>query len=79
MEYNKLQLFKKDKHIGKAIRLTLFPDGSQLGISINGTTLNVTKTSLDVIIGKFNIGSSCCNFSNTQDNSSHPPNVYTCG
>ena len=77
MEYNKLELLKKDKHIGKAVGLTLFPDGSQLEITINGTTLNVTKTSLDAIIGNFNIGISCRNISNIlpPQHSSQAPNV----
>ena len=37
------------------VTLNLCPDGNEINISINGTTLNVTKTSLNVTIGNFTI------------------------
>ena len=37
------------------VALNLCPDGSEINISINGTTLNATKTSLNVTIGSFTI------------------------
>ena len=37
------------------VALNLCPDGSEINISINGTTLNATKTSLNVTIGNFTI------------------------
>ena len=42
------------------VAFNLCPDGSKVNISINGTTLIATKTSLNVTIGKFtiNVGSS---------------------
>ena len=37
------------------VALNFCPDGSEINISINGTTLNATKTSLNVTIGNFTI------------------------
>ena len=37
------------------VALNLCPDGSEINISINGTTLNATKTSLNITIGNFTI------------------------
>ena len=37
------------------VALNLCPDGSEINISINGTTLDATKTSLNVTIGNFTI------------------------
>ena len=52
MEYHKLQLLKKDKLNGKDdVALNLSPDGNQFNISINGTTLTATKTTLNATIG----------------------------
>jgi len=57
------QLLKNNKSIKPAkagIALNFCPDGNeQLNISINGTTLNITKTSLDAIIGNFRINIDC--------------------
>lgn len=50
----------KDKRNNKDdIALNLSPDGSQLSISINGTTVNVTKTSFNATIGDFSIIIKC--------------------
>ena len=42
------------------VALNLCPDGSEVNISINGTTLTATKTSLNVTIGNFIININCC-------------------
>lgn len=41
------------------IALNLCPDGSIINLNINGTTLTVTKTSLNATIGNFIINISC--------------------
>ena len=70
MEYHKLQQLKKeDKFSDKAdVALKLCPDGSQLSININGTTLNATKTSFSATIGNFSISVNGCDLSTL-----HPP------
>ena len=53
------RLMKKDRCSEKSddsnVALNLCPDGSKINISINGTTLTATKTSLNVTIGAFTI------------------------
>ena len=53
------ELLKKNKSTEKSghnnVALNLCPDGSEINITINGTTLNATKTSLNVAIGNFTI------------------------
>jgi len=61
---SQLELPKKSsKPQNDKVSLDLCPDGSQLSISINGTTLNVTKNSCDITIGNFSIklNNQCCN------------------
>ena len=41
------------------VTLNLCPDGSKINISINGTTLTATKTSLNATIGSFVISINC--------------------
>ena len=57
------ELPKKNKSSKKLddtnVALNLCPDGSEINISINGTTLNATKTSLNVTIGNFIISINC--------------------
>ena len=42
------------------VELDMCADGSEISIIINGTTLNVTKTSLNATIGNFIISINCC-------------------
>ena len=53
------RLMKKDRCSEKSddsnVALNLCPNGSKINISINGTTLTATKTSLNVTIGTFTI------------------------
>ena len=53
------ELLEKDRpcqEIGHDnVALNLCPDGSEVNISINGTTLTATKSSLNVTIGNFTI------------------------
>lgn len=57
------QLLKEDRSREKAdesnVALNLCPDGSKIDISINGTTLAVTKTFLTATIGNFTISINC--------------------
>ena len=58
------ELQKKDRPSEETddnIALNLCPDGNEINISINGTTLNATKTSLNVTIGNFIININCLN------------------
>ena len=59
LELRQTQLLKKDrpskKSVDSNVALNLSPNGSKLNISINGTTLNATKTSLNATIGNFTI------------------------
>jgi len=71
LELPPTQLLTNNKSIKPAkagISLNFCPDGSQLGISINGTTLNITKTSLDAIIGNFRINIDCHDVLTPEDN-----------
>ena len=52
---SQLELLKKDRKPQNKVSLDLSPDGGKLGITINGTTLNVTKNSCDITIGNFSI------------------------
>ena len=53
------RLMKRDECSKKSddnnVALNLCPDGSKINISINGTTLTATKTSLNATIGAFTI------------------------
>ena len=59
LELQQTHLLRKDRPSKKSddsnVALNLSPDGSNLNISINGTTLNATKTSLTAAIGNFTI------------------------
>jgi len=53
---SQVKLLKKDsKPQNDKISLDLSPNGSQLNITINGTTLNATKNLCDITIGNFSI------------------------
>ena len=53
---SQLELLNKDSKLqNDKVSLDLSPDGGQLSITINGTTLNVTKNSCDITIGNFSI------------------------
>ena len=39
--------------------LSLYPDGNQLSMSINGTTIDATTTSLKTNIGNFSVNINC--------------------
>ena len=58
------RLMKKDRYSKKSddsnVALNLCPDGSKISMSINGTTLTATKTSLNATIGNFNISINAC-------------------
>ena len=58
------RLMKKDRFSEKLddsnVALNLCPDGSKISMSINGTTLTATKTSLNATIGNFNISINDC-------------------
>ena len=56
------QLPEKNKDISDnaSVALNLCPDGSKISMSINGTTLTATKTSLNATIGNFNISITDC-------------------
>ena len=57
------RLMKKDRCSEKSddsnVALNLCPDGSKISMSINGTTLTATKTSLNATIGSFIININC--------------------
>ena len=59
LEIQQTHLLRKDRSSKKSddsnVALNLSPNGSKLNISINGTTLNATKTSLNATIGNFTI------------------------
>ena len=58
------RLMKKDRCSETSddsnVALNLCPDGSKISMSINGTTLTATKTSLNATIGNFNISITDC-------------------
>ena len=62
-ECNKSATTLKDRSSRKPddtnLTLNLCPDGSRINISINGTTLTATKTSLNATIGSFVISINC--------------------
>ena len=41
------------------VSLSVYPDGSSVNISVNGTTLTATKSSLNATIGSFIISINC--------------------
>ena len=50
------ELLEENRPTGDSnVALNLCPDGNKINISINGTTLTATKTSLNVTIGNFTI------------------------
>ena len=57
------RLMKKERCSEKSddsnVALNLYPDGSKISMSISGTTLTATKTSLNATIGNFTININC--------------------